>query len=162
MATSQLSISHKAVYVKQQPLASQLKFLEALCNAPDAEWSYGDEYGRKLRNGVKPLTHDAQNTFPATIDSAEAARFRRRCLAYATLSPEVLTTRRSVIAANAGLPTTLDTDRDGFIPALADWSVTIIKELGDSDTLAATYQRRLEGESDPASSAFTSLYGATR
>lgn len=162
VATSQLSTFCKAVYVKKQPLASQPKFLNALCTGAGAEWSYGDDYGRKLSNGTKHLTQDARDTFPATIDSPEVTTFLWKYLTDTTVAPKVLATRCSVVAANAGLSTTLNIDPDAFIPALADWFIAIIKNPEDCDILAAAYQRRLGGGSDPTPSSFTPLYAGDK
>lgn len=152
VATSQLSVFCRALNVKQQPLASQPKFLKAPCTSAGAGWPCGDGYGRKLSNGTKQLTQDPRDTFPATIDTTEVT----------TVAPQVLATRCSIVAANAGLPVTLALDPDAFIPTLGDWFLAIIQTPDSCDILAAAYRRRSEGESTPVPDSFTPVYAGDK
>lgn len=158
MSTSQLSTFCTAVYVKQQPLSSQPKFLKALFESAGANFAYGDDYGRKLFNGTKDLTQDVCDTFPATIDAAKVEEFLRKYLTDTTGKKSDLTSRCTKIAADAGLPKTLTINPDTFIPALGDWFRAIIKNPVDCDILTTAYQRRLEGETKPDLGTFTPLY----
>lgn len=162
MATSQLSVFCKAVYIKQQPVSSQPKFLKALFESAGATWAYQDDYGRSLSNGHKELTQGVCDTFPETIDTAKVTEFLRKYLTDTTGKKSDLNSRCTKVATQAGLPTNLFIEPEAFISALGDWFQAIVKNPSDCDILATAYQRRLEGEDNPSLKSFAPLYAGDK